>query len=309
MPDMPPGWYADPQQPAQQRWWDGMQWTAHTAPAGQTPAATTTTAASALTSKVKVGLVVGGVVLAITILTRSIGALMVLAGFFLFFVAIYGIVRGSARLIRVRSRGASWAALGIAFVLMFVGTGANAALGGPGSSPTPDAAATSAAHSEAVTPTPEPTPSPKPTTYEEVEKSTAIPFERTAVDDPNIDVGQAPITTVGADGTKVTTYRITYVDGVEISREIVGEVVSVAPVNEVTSTGTRQPAPPPAPVPLVQPAGDCDGNYTGACVPIASDVDCAGGSGNGPAYVQGPVRVVGTDIYDLDRDGDGIACD
>lgn len=53
----------------------------------------------------------------------------------------------------------------------------------------------------------------------------------------------------------------------------------------------------------------CDPNYEGACVPIASDVDCAGGSGNGPEYVQGPVTVVGKDIYDLDRDGDGIGCD
>lgn len=53
----------------------------------------------------------------------------------------------------------------------------------------------------------------------------------------------------------------------------------------------------------------CDPNYTGKCVPIASDVDCAGGGGNGPAYVEGPVRVVGVDIYKLDRDGDGIACD
>lgn len=53
----------------------------------------------------------------------------------------------------------------------------------------------------------------------------------------------------------------------------------------------------------------CDPNYADVCVPIASDVDCAGGSGNGPEYVQGPLRVVGTDIYGLDRDGDGIACD
>ena len=53
----------------------------------------------------------------------------------------------------------------------------------------------------------------------------------------------------------------------------------------------------------------CDPNYDGACVPIASDVDCACGTGNGPAYVQGPVTVTGSDIYDLDRDGDGIACD
>lgn len=53
----------------------------------------------------------------------------------------------------------------------------------------------------------------------------------------------------------------------------------------------------------------CDPNYEGACVPIASDVDCAGGSGNGPEYVEGPVTVVGNDIYDLDRDGDGIGCE
>ena len=52
----------------------------------------------------------------------------------------------------------------------------------------------------------------------------------------------------------------------------------------------------------------CDPNYV-PCVPIAEDVDCAGGSGNGPAYVEGPVRVVGTDIYGLDRDGDGIGCE
>ncbi|NDV01819.1 hypothetical protein GZA08_12675 [Pseudoroseicyclus sp. CLL3-39] len=59
----------------------------------------------------------------------------------------------------------------------------------------------------------------------------------------------------------------------------------------------------------VRAQSQCDPNYSGACVPIASNVDCAGGSGNGPAYVQGPVRVVGRDIYELDRDGDGIGCD
>lgn len=54
---------------------------------------------------------------------------------------------------------------------------------------------------------------------------------------------------------------------------------------------------------------DCDPNYTGNCVPIARDVDCAGGKGNGPAYVRGPVYVVGEDIYGLDRDGDGVGCE
>ena len=36
---------------------------------------------------------------------------------------------------------------------------------------------------------------------------------------------------------------------------------------------------------------------------------CAGGSGNGPKYVAGPIYVVGYDEFDLDRDGDGVACE
>jgi hypothetical protein len=69
-------------------------------------------------------------------------------------------------------------------------------------------------------------------------------------------------------------------------------------------------APEDSPAQANEPAdgGRCDPNYT-PCVPIASDVDCAGGRGNGPAYVQGPVRVIGRDIYKLDRDGDGIGCE
>lgn len=35
---VPAGWYADPSQPAQQRYWDGAVWTEHTAPSSQ-PAA------------------------------------------------------------------------------------------------------------------------------------------------------------------------------------------------------------------------------------------------------------------------------
>jgi resuscitation-promoting factor RpfB len=52
----------------------------------------------------------------------------------------------------------------------------------------------------------------------------------------------------------------------------------------------------------------CDQNYSG-CVPVASDVDCAGGRGDGPEYVKGPVKVIGKDIYRLDRDGNGIGCE
>ena len=55
--------------------------------------------------------------------------------------------------------------------------------------------------------------------------------------------------------------------------------------------------------------GDCLPNYVGICITRGSDVDCAGGSGNGPRYARGPFRVVGSDPYGLDRDGDGIGCE
>jgi hypothetical protein len=44
------------------------------------------------------------------------------------------------------------------------------------------------------------------------------------------------------------------------------------------------------------------------CVPSASDVDCLGGSGDGPEHV-GTVSVIGPDVYGLDRDGDGVGCE
>ena len=64
-----------------------------------------------------------------------------------------------------------------------------------------------------------------------------------------------------------------------IPRSVTTSRARPAPTRDV------KPAPPPRPV-QAAPASDCHANYTGACVPIAKDVDCEGGSGNGPAYVR-----------------------
>lgn len=64
-------------------------------------------------------------------------------------------------------------------------------------------------------------------------------------------------------------------------------------------------APAPAP-PAPSPPTNCQG-YT-PCLPPGGDVDCRGGSGDGPRYVDGPVYVRGDDPYDLDRDGNGVGC-
>lgn len=54
--------------------------------------------------------------------------------------------------------------------------------------------------------------------------------------------------------------------------------------------------------------GSCTPGYR-PCLPPMSDYDCAGGSGNGPGYAHGPIYVTGSDPYDLDSDGDGVACE
>jgi hypothetical protein len=68
---------------------------------------------------------------------------------------------------------------------------------------------------------------------------------------------------------------------------------------------------PPSPPPSGSRAGggrNCTPGYS-PCIPPGPDVDCAGGGGDGPRYVQGPVRVNGSDPYDLDTNRDGTGCE
>src|SRR5262249_31370418 len=77
---------------------------------------------------------------------------------------------------------------------------------------------------------------------------------------------------------------------------------SAAPAKKAVTT--RKPAT------TTKRAAKCHPSYQGACVPVGvEDVDCAGGGGNGPFSVTGPIRVVGFDEYQLDRDRDGLACE
>ncbi|MBA9004229.1 G5 domain-containing protein [Thermomonospora cellulosilytica] len=129
-----------------------------------------------------------------------------------------------------------------------------------------------------------------------VTETEEIPFKTKRVNDPTLAEGTTEVRRRGVAGVRTLTYEVTVTDGVQTGKKLVREVVTKAPVTRVIAVGTKQ-------------TPRCDPNYSGACVPIADDVDCAGGGGNGPAYVDGPVRITGSDIYDLDRDGDGIACD
>ena len=125
--------------------------------------------------------------------------------------------------------------------------------------------------------------------------------------------------------------------GPEITRSPVTEVAPVEPITAPPTTmppttvptttvapvtSTRPPATTPrttldtpdttaAPRASAPDTGSCHPSYVGTCLPAdASDVDCGGGSGNGPVYATVKrFQVVGPDVFDLDRDGDGIACE
>jgi hypothetical protein len=96
---------------------------------------------------------------------------------------------------------------------------------------------------------------------------------------------------------------------------------TAAPTTTTRPTTTKRPTPTTKrklvaapttqrPTPTTRPASNCHPSYQGECLKVGTgDYDCAGGSGNGPNYVQGTVRVVGPDEFDLDRDGDGWGCE
>ena len=162
-----------------------------------------------------------------------------------------------------------------------------------------------APQSDASTPSPSATPTPSPTPVVTTEaKVEAVAFQEETHEDGTISKGQTRVSQEGVNGERTITYEVTKLEGVETARKEIKNEVTKAPVSKVILLGTYV-----APPPVVQrQPSSCDPNYSG-CVPIASDVDCAGGSGNGPAYASGPIRVIGSDIYDLDRDSDGIACE
>ncbi|MDR7110888.1 hypothetical protein J2X03_000744 [Microbacterium trichothecenolyticum] len=261
-------------------------------------------------------ILIGAVALIPIILLSPVVAVLALI---VLITGIVALAKGTRTWLRLNSRKAAIAVTAAAAgVLLVTGSVSAAVLPNTGGSGNVEAAHFAGAPSQSeagrseesstARATPSPTPTPVASTREEA-VTEAIPFTETRVDDGALPAGQTQIRTPGQNGEKTLTYLVHLLDGQEVSRELISDVVTTQPITQVIANGTYvAPPPPPAPAPA-QPAGNCDSNYADACVPIDSDVDCAGGSGNGPSYFSGIARVVGSDIYDLDRDGDGLACE
>ncbi|WP_268259556.1 G5 domain-containing protein [Microbacterium gorillae] len=326
-----PGWYADPVDAGRVRWWDGRGWTIRVSRGGiqwdeplpapvmdagrarLVPSARATADpgpsahADVRRGRVPVWLWIVIALVGIALLFAlaplvAVGAAAVLV------TAIVGAASGTRTWLRFRSRGAAIRVAGAAAVVLLASGSMSAVHRAPtdseaGSGDVRALVATQSAASPSASAAPERTSTPVTIVREET-VTEPVAFAETTVEDASVARGESWVSVAGVAGERTLTYRVTTVDGVETARELVSDVVTVQPVAQQTTVGTYEEVA-AAPVPLVS---NCDSNYADACVPIASDVDCAGGNGNGPAYFDGVARVVGEDIYGLDRDGDGYAC-
>jgi beta-lactam-binding protein with PASTA domain len=87
----------------------------------------------------------------------------------------------------------------------------------------------------------------------------------------------------------------------------------VRPGASIALVISKTPPPPTTatPPPTTAAPRNCNPAYPDVCLHQGiGDYDCAGGSGNGPNYVEGPLRVLPPDPFDLDgNDNDGIGCE
>lgn len=290
-PNPPAGWMTDPDDPSRLRWWDGEGWTVH-----RTRAVPSSAARGWRPGPKLIGVAVGVVVVALGVAARSgFGGFLSTVGLAALVIAIVGLVRGGVAALGLRGKPAAAALLAGGIVVLLLGGGVNAATTGTSADVQPFV-------SSAESPSAAPDPTAVPLVHTTVTEQQVIPFGAVTIEDATVAAGTSFVSTFGVDGVREVTYTVTMRDGVEVDREKVGEIVTIAPIDQVTTVGTMVEQRPPV------SSNGCDPNYSG-CVPIASDVDCAGGSGDGPAYANGPVTIIGQDIYDLDRDGDGVACD
>jgi uncharacterized protein YabE (DUF348 family) len=69
---------------------------------------------------------------------------------------------------------------------------------------------------------------------------TPIPYKTVEVEDPTTYEGTEKVVTAGRAGQKVTTYRITFVDGKQVGRKELGTKVTRQPVTEKVQVGIKE---------------------------------------------------------------------
>ncbi len=161
----------------------------------------------------------------------------------------------------------------------------------------------------------------EPTTSASSSPSTSAPPPPTTAIPPPTTVAKAAVPNLvgmaaGQAKTALSRRRLRWTLSYKATgRSVPGTVISqsrkagegVLPGTVVALVVAKAPPPPPA----TTAPRNCDPAYPDVCLHDGiGDYDCAGGTGNGPNYVDGPIRVLPPDPFDLDgNDNDGIGCE
>lgn len=135
----------------------------------------------------------------------------------------------------------------------------------------------------------------------------SVPIAILSPSTPIPEVTNVAITETASSHTPVQTETPTGISTATLTPPLIPTDTSTpthTPMRTATSMATITPRP------INIPSGNCNSSYPDVCLQDGiGDYDCAGGSGNGPNYIEGPLRVLPPDPFDLDRDKDGIGCE
>ncbi|MGO1317033.1 MAG: G5 domain-containing protein [Cellulomonadaceae bacterium] len=107
---------------------------------------------------------------------------------------------------------------------------------------------------------------------------TAIDYASTEVEDPSLPVGQRAVQTPGSAGTSVTTFLVTYVDGLESTRSEIVSSITAQAQDEVVRVGTGVVATAPPAV-----SGSGASSSSGSSTGTGSGTGSATATGSGSA--------------------------
>jgi cell division protein FtsN len=189
----PAGWYPNPEDPAELRWWDGRRWSSRTAAPDTVAAAPATTKVSTLPGKVPISTWVCGalaLVFALSALSAGVGSFLIFAGLIAGGTALYTLItkrRGWALL--PTSRPVVGAIAAGSLVVLLIGSGVYSA-----SHPKTVPAAASVS-SPTTSSTPRPSPSLTPTDGAEPLDPTTVVASDSA---PTVAIANASLTSGSA---------------------------------------------------------------------------------------------------------------
>lgn len=76
--------------------------------------------------------------------------------------------------------------------------------------------------------------------YDEIKQVVEIPYSEVQVEDAGLYIGDSEVRQAGVAGEKELTYKVTYQDGQEISREVTDEQLISEPTEKIVAVGTKK---------------------------------------------------------------------